>query len=104
MTNQNKTEEVGLSKLSLGSVSLSEQMADQAKQREIERTMAGIVDYRGNVHEQSMSMLPRRPTPPAPTPASRNGWVEPPPLSTPHVAACDRLVDAFEAEEKAKQK
>jgi hypothetical protein len=99
-----KTEEAGLAKLSVGSVPIAEQMADFAKQREIEATMRGIVDYRGNVHEQSMSMLPRVPTPPAPQPQSRNGWIEPSKLETPHVAACDRLVDAFEAQEKAERK
>jgi hypothetical protein len=33
-------------------------------------------------------------------PPSRSGWRTPAPLKTPHVAACDRLVDAQDAQDR----
>jgi hypothetical protein len=102
----NKTEEIGLAKLSIGSVSLAEQIEAQQKQKEILRTMAGVVsDHRtGNVHAQSTSMLPERPTTAAPAPKG-TGWQDQVPLSPPPgVRECDRLVDAFEEEERRPKK
>jgi hypothetical protein len=103
----NKTEEIGITNLALSQPSLAEHLDALQKQKEILRTMHGVIaDSRGgNIHAQSTSMLPERPTPPAPQPvALHNGWVDPIPLSVPHVRECDRLVDAFEEEERRTKK
>jgi hypothetical protein len=98
---ENKTEAIGLAKLSIGSVSLAEQLEALAKDKEILRTMHGVVsDHRsGNVHAQSTSMLPERATP---QPTKGTGWQDRVPLSSPDgVAQCDRIADWFAAQEKA---
>jgi hypothetical protein len=100
---QNKTEEIGLAKLSLGSLTLAEQIEQHAKLAELLKTMRGVVsDHRmGNVHTQSGSVLPERPTPPTPV-VKGTGWQDVQKLQPPdHVAACDRIADYFAAQEKA---
>jgi hypothetical protein len=96
-----KSDEIGLSKLSVGSVTPGQQLEAERIQRQIEWAMRGIVDYRHNPHCVSTSMLPERPTsPPAP---SGDGWQDQIPLSPPPgVKECDRIADFFAAKDKAK--
>jgi hypothetical protein len=70
-----KVEEIGASKLSIGSLTPAEQLEQAQKLADILRTMRGVVqDHRtGNVHTQSGSMLPERAAP-APAPKG-NGAV-----------------------------
>jgi hypothetical protein len=101
--NQNKADEIGLAKLSVGSVTPAEQLDQAQKLADILRTMKGVVaDHRsGSVHQQSSSVLPERPTPPTPT--AGNGWQDRVPLSSPDgVAQCDRIADFFAEKDKGK--
>jgi hypothetical protein len=100
----NRTDELGLANLSVGSVSLAEQIDAAQKQKEILRTMRGVIaDHHDNVHAQSTSMLPERPTVSAP--AKGSGWQDQVPLSPPPgIREIDRLVDAFEEEERRAKK
>jgi hypothetical protein len=101
-----KTDELGASRLALSEPSLAERIEAQQKQNEILRAMRDVVsDHRGvSVHSLSGSMIPERPTPPTPQ-TKGSGWADPVPLSNPDgVAQCDRLVDAFEEEERRSKK
>jgi hypothetical protein len=95
-----KTDEIGASRLAFSEQSLAEKLQAAQTQAEIQNVMRGVIQHRDNVHCVSTSILPERPTPPAP--ASRGtGWADRVPLSNPDgVAQCDRLVEAFEALEK----
>jgi hypothetical protein len=100
-----KVDEIGASKLSIGSLTPAEQLEQAQKLADILRTMRGVVsDHRmGNVHNQSGSMLPERPTPP--TPKAGNGWQDRVPLGPPDgIAQLDRIADYFAAKDKAEQK
>jgi hypothetical protein len=101
----NKTEEIGISNLALSQPSLAEQFEALRKQTEILKTMHGVIsDHRDNVHAQSSSMIPEPVSAPVPQPKG-TGWAKPVPLEPPPgVAQCDRLVDAFEEEERRSKK
>jgi hypothetical protein len=99
-----KVDEIGASKLSIGSLTPAEQLEQAQKLADILRTMRGVVsDHRtGNVHLQSGSMLPERPTPP--TPKAGNGWQDQVPLSPPPgIREMDRGMDVEDAQWRAER-
>jgi hypothetical protein len=101
-----KTDELGASRLALSEPSIAEKLQAAQTQAEIQNVMRGVIQHRDNVHCVSTSILPERPTPPAPQPpASRNGWSDLVPLSPPPgIREIDAMCIAHDAADRANRK